>query len=315
MTLGKDTPHEITESYTAAPVAGMSDSDSVKISINSQEIMEPFQISAHTLSTLVDPKDIEKLVELGNVEGIAQALHVSLTNGLVTTEADSTIQKEHVTLAQRRLAYGSNVIPANPQTSIWELIWDARHDKILCMLVFAATVSLAVGLYEDFGTDTEQKIHWIEGASIFIAVFLVVTITAFNDYQKEKQFRKLNAKKEDRHIKVVRDGTEQQISIHDILVGDIVIVEPGDLVCADGLVLDSHLLACDESGATGESDTIKKGRLAPNYVSEHDIKASADLTSSSSAYNTSTEPRKSRPLDPFLLSGTKVVDGIGNSWQ
>lgn len=258
------------------------DVDSVKITIDSKEVVPPFKLSAHLLSTLVDPKDPEKLQELGNVEGVAKALHTDLNRGINTYENED---QKAITLLQRRQVYGANVIPASPQRSIWSMIWDARHDKILVMLIIAAIVSLGMGLYEDFSSSgsKDKGLHWIEGASIFIAVILVVSITSFNDYQKEKQFRKLNAKKENRNIKILRDGMESQISVHDILVGDVVILEPGDLVCADGIVIESHLLSCDESGATGESDAIKKGRLDGNRSS----------------------------LDPFLLSGTKVIEGVG----
>jgi Ca2+-transporting ATPase len=286
------------------------DDGSIKLTIDSEVVMPPFGVSAHILSALVDPKDPDKLRDLGGVKGVAKSLHADIVNGLSVSPMSTFTSggKEHgetVTLEQRRHAYGANVIPGTPQRSIWSLIWDARHDKILCMLVIAAAVSLAVGIYEDITADASdpyKNLHWIEGASIAVAVLLVVTITACNDYQKEKQFRKLNAKKEDRHIKVIRDGAEQFISIHSILVGDVVLLEPGDLVCADGIVLEAHLLSCDESGATGESDAIKKGPLE-HYGFDENIQGSSKINHS--AANSRSH------LDPFVLSGTKVIEGVG----
>lgn len=104
---------------------------------------------------------------------------------------------------------------------------------------------------------------------------------AVNDYQKEAQFKKLNAKKEDRTVKVFRNGHEQQISVYDLNVGDVLMLEPGDIIPVDGLYLEGHNLACDESSATGESDTMKK----------------------------TTEDKG----DCFILSGSKVLEGVGRA--
>jgi Ca2+-transporting ATPase len=144
-------------------------------------------------------------------------------------------------------------------------------------------VSLAIGLYEDFGPHHDPKdprIGWIEGAAIQLAVLVVVFTNAINDYQKEKQFRKLNAKKEDRTVKVIRDGKEAEISVYELNVGDVQILEPGEVLPVDGLFLQGHNLTCDESSATGESDPLKKGNLDDN-------------------------------LDPYILSGSKVLEGVG----
>lgn len=109
----------------------------------------------------------------------------------------------------------------------------------------------------------------------------VVLTNAINDYQKEAQFKKLNSKKEDREVKVLRSGREQQISVYDINVGDILMLEPGDIIPVDGLFLKGHNLACDESSATGESDTMKKN-----------VEGKGDC---------------------FILSGSKVLEGVGRA--
>ncbi|TPX31005.1 hypothetical protein SmJEL517_g05550 [Synchytrium microbalum] len=185
--------------------------------------------------------------------------------------------------AARISVYGTNVLPAVKSKSILELMWLALHDKTLILLSCAALVSLAVGLYEDFKPPTStapednQKIHWIEGFSILMAVMIVVLASSINDYQKEKQFQALNAKKEDRQVKVIRDGSTQLLSVYQVLVGDVLELQPGDVIAADGVLINGMNLKCDESAATGESDTIKK-----------------------------THER-----DPFLLSGSKVTEGVG----
>ena len=74
----------------------------------------------------------------------------------------------------------------------------------------------------------------------------------------EKQFTKLNQKKEDREVKCIRSGKALMISVYDVLVGDVLHLEPGDLIPADGIFIQGHGLKCDESSATGESDALKK---------------------------------------------------------
>ena len=103
-------------------------------------------------------------------------------------------------------------------------------------------------------------------------------VTAFNDWTKERQFRGLQSKIElDQKFNVVRENTVKQIPIKDIVVGDICQIKYGDLLPADGLVVQSNDLKIDESSLTGESDLIKK----------HESK------------------------DPFVLSGTHVMEGSG----
>ncbi|KAJ2008896.1 plasma membrane calcium [Coemansia thaxteri] len=152
------------------------------------------------------------------------------------------------------------------------------------MLTIASVVSLAVGVYDDLlgsHKDDEVKVGWVEGAAIFLAVIVVCLTNAINDYQKEKQFQKLNAKKEDRTVKALRDGNEVEIGVQEVNVGDILLIEPGDIMPVDGVYLSGHNMTCDESSATGESDAIKKG--------------------------TAAEGR-----DPFILSGGKVLEGVGS---
>lgn len=86
---------------------------------------------------------------------------------------------------------------------------------------------------------------------------------AGNDYQKDKQFRELNAKKDELKIKVVRDGREFLIPNTEVVVGDLLKLETGDRIAADGLCVESHDLVVDEASLTGESDPVKKGLEDP----------------------------------------------------
>lgn len=159
-----------------------------------------------------------------------------------------------------------------------ELVCDALEDTTLRILIVAAFVSLIVGMIED-PTD-----GWLEGVAILVAVVLVVTVTATNDYLKDKQFRKLSAKTAEVSCTVIRDGKEHEVSIYDIVVGDLMRVKTGMIIPADGLIVKANGLKIDESSKTGESDLVKK----EPFTAENE------------------------KCNPFMLSGSKVDEGNGS---
>jgi P-type Ca2+ transporter type 2C len=110
-------------------------------------------------------------------------------------------------------------------------MWKAYNEKVIIVLTVAAVISLALGLYETFGAEhppgSPPPIDWVEGLAICVAIIVVVLVGSFNDWQKERAFVKLNAKKEDREIKVIRSGKPHVINVTEIVVGDILHLEPG----------------------------------------------------------------------------------------
>lgn len=136
--------------------------------------------------------------------------------------------------------------------------------------------------------------EWIEGVAILVAVLIVVLVGSLNDWQKEKQFKKLSDKRDDRTVKVIRDGNEQIINTRELLVGDVALLEPGEVVPVDGIFLEGHSVRCDESGATGESDAIKKSTYAECLHEQQNL-----------------EPGRRAKLDCFMISGAKVLEGAG----
>jgi Ca2+-transporting ATPase len=192
-------------------------------------------------------------------------------------QSDATAKKQ---FRERSKVFGRNVLPVEPQKTIFQLMWIAFHDRTLIMLTIVAIISLIIGVLR---SDNEKQHEWIEGLAIIIAVAIVLTVQSINDYQKERQFRRLNAKKEDRAVKGIRNGQKALFSVFDIQVGDVLSLEPGDLVSVDGVLISAQNLKCDESSATGESDLIKKQAYTPGDECK----------------------------DPFILSGSKVSEGIG----
>ncbi|GJE94582.1 cation-translocating P-type ATPase [Phanerochaete sordida] len=200
------------------------------------------------------------------------------------------------TIEDRHRVYGENVLPSRKTKSLLQLMWLALKDKVLVLLSIAAIVSLALGFFQDFGTprpDDEPPVDWVEGVAIIVAILIVVMVGSLNDWQKERQFQVLNEKKEERGVKVIRGGQEQVIDIRQVVVGDIALVEPGEIIPCDGVFLSGHNVRCDESGATGESDAIRK--LSYEECMRAHEKGDAPAHS-----------------DCFMVSGSKVLEGYGS---
>lgn len=209
-----------------------------------------------------------------------------------TSTSATALQRADDSFFDRKRIYKDNRLPAKKSKSIFELAWIAYNDKVIILLTVAAVVSLALGIYESITSKTGEKVQWVEGVAIMVAIVIVVTVGAANDWQKERQFVKLNKKKEDRTVKVVRSGKSREISVYDILVGDVVHLEPGDVIPVDGIFISGHNVKCDESSATGESDNLKK-------------------TSGDEVYDAIETHKNLGKLDPFIISGGKVTEGVG----
>ncbi|KAG8676505.1 plasma membrane calcium [Fusarium poae] len=290
----------------------------------------PFAFSPGQLSKLINPKNLAAFVALGGLPGLEKGLRTNSKAGLspdegklrdaVSFEEATATTKEGFKASpttdvlpsteahddghavakdafpDRKRVYGANRLPEPKAKSFLQLAWIALQDHVLILLCIAAVVSLALGLYQTFGATHHEgaKVEWVEGVAIIVAITIVVVVGAANDWQKERQFQKLNQKKEDRIVKVTRAGKPQNISIHDVLVGDVMLLEPGDVIPVDGVFISGHNLSCDESSATGESDLIKK--------------VGADQVLHALLNEPAPQLKK---LDPFIISGAKVLDGVG----
>lgn len=286
----------------------------------------PFAFSPGQLGKLYNPKSLAAFHALGGLEGLEKGLKSDRKSGLSVDEqhVDGKISFEEATtpnqtqapksavttdiqraetsgepgkeaFADRKRVFSDNRLPERKPKSILELAWIAYNDKVLILLTIAAIISLALGLYQTFGVKHEPgvpKVEWVEGVAIIVAILIVVVVGAANDWQKERQFVKLNKKKDDRVIKVIRSGKLREVSVYDLLVGDVVNLEPGDMVPVDGILIQGHGIKCDESSATGESDLLKK------HAADEVFRAIENH-----------EPTKK--LDPFILSGAKVSEGVG----
>lgn len=229
---------------------------------------ESFGISPKELSKLVEDRNdgsVESMIAMyGSVLGLAEVLKVSPIDGLSTADSNDMISRQQV--------FGSNKVEGKKAKTFLELCWEALHDFTLLMLIASAVISLALGI-----TTEGLAKGWIEGTAILVSVTVVVLVASITDYYKNKQFEALSALVDDIQINVQRDGKTTTCSIYDILVGDIVWLSYGDLLIADGVLIDGNGVKCDESSLTGEPIMIAK-----------------DSTKK-----------------PFMLSGTKIMEGSG----
>ncbi|KAH7915645.1 Ca-transporting ATPase [Hygrophoropsis aurantiaca] len=212
-------------------------------------------------------------------------------------------------LQERRRVFGQNVLPSRPSKSLLALMWLALKDKVLVLLSIAAVISLALGLFQDFGTTLppgEPPVDWVEGVAIMIAILIVVIVGSLNDWQKERQFKVLNEKKEERGVKVIRNGVEHVIDVKEVVVGDIALLEPGEIVPCDGIFLSGHNVKCDESGATGESDAIKKAPYCDCIALDRLVHGGHEGTAGGDV------PHGATHTDCFIISGSKVLEGVGS---
>ncbi|MBW0497407.1 hypothetical protein O181_037122 [Austropuccinia psidii MF-1] len=271
-------------------------------------------ISIPQLNSIIESKSIKNLHDLGGLESLFKLLDCHPTNGIIHYENSSSLSN-HINLNDRIQKFGQNVVPQKKTKSLIKLVWLALQDKVLIILIIAAIISLGLGLYTTFGTPPktyqdsngrtiqQPQVDWVEGVAILVAVAIVTLVGSVNDYQKELQFKKLNAQKEDRSIKVIRNGHEQLLSIHHILVGDILLVDAGDVLPADGIFIDGFQVKCDEASVTGESDLIKK-------INYHDALQFARAKSGQSTGPFQSEVELGK-TDCFMVSGSRVVEGYG----
>jgi len=156
---------------------------------------------------------------------LAELIGVNLSTGLTETQV--------LALRQR---FGDNSFPESPMDSYLSLLLAALTDTTLLILIAAATVSLIIGVI------TEPDHGWIEGAAIFIAIFLVSNISAGNDYTKQLQFKALEASSaKDERCSVFREGAIKRINPHELVVGDVVVLQ----VYFNGLFVFMHSINCD----------------------------------------------------------------------
>ena len=224
-----------------------------------------------------DYRDIQFFEQQKGVDSLLNSLKTDPVNGIRNPEG-------------REEVYGSNKVFVEPVPPFCSYVWEALDDLMIKILVACAVVSIILGctLSDDPSKD------WIDGVSIIVAVLVVVLVSSITNYQKETKFHELNeVQNEGTKYQITRNGKTKEYISDDILVGDLIVVNYGDIMAADLLLIEGNGIKMDESALTGESDAMKKETY--HHCMELKEKGETKLPS------------------PLILSGTNCIEGHGKA--
>ena len=244
-----------------------------------------FGISAHKLENIMGNykergADFKDLKFFREQKGVGK-----LINSLLTNEVTGISSKDG-----REEVYGSNKVFVEPVPPFCAYVWEALEDMMVRILIVCAVVQIVLGctLSDDPSKD------WIDGVSIIVAILVVVLVGSITNYQKETKFHELNeVQNEGTKYNIIRNGIPNEYISDDILVGDLIMVNYGDIMAADLLLIEGNGIKMDESALTGESDAMKKEPY--HKCKELQDKGETKLPS------------------PLILSGTNCIEGSGKA--
>lgn len=256
-----------------------------------------FQVTISELISIIDAyrqrtlaEDIEKVEKLGGVQVFGDLLNIDFSLGLTGTD-----------FVKRKLIFGKNKRRKAREKTFCEFVKDAISDKILIILLIMGGISLVLGL----SLEPEHRSYsWIEGFSIIFAVFLVVSVMSINDYQKSKKFKLLQETyTSNQNVTILRSGSFLTMHPSKILVGDIIEISDGNIIPADGILIEASNVEVDESAMTGENDKVIKAsyKEALTLKNEH-LEKGATVTEGNSHHLIPS---------PICISGTTLAEGRG----
>ena len=189
---------------------------------------------------------------------------------------------------EREEIFGSNKVFEEKVPHFCHYVYEALKDLMVRILIVSAVVSIILGC--TFSDDPSKD--WIDGVSIVIAVLVVVLVGSITDYQKEQKFHELNkVQTEGTKYKLIRNGIPEDHISDDLLVGDIIMINYGDIIPADILLIEGNGIRMDESALTGESDSMSKEKY------ERCIEL--------------LKNGENKIPSPLILSGTNCIEGSG----
>lgn len=200
-------------------------------------------------------------------------------------------QKKHYTgltdaeVLESRKKYGVNILTPPEKEPLWKQFLGKFTDPLIIILMIAGVLSIGISFYEYFGLN-EGFTVFFEPIGIFVAILLATGLAFYFELKADKEFAILNRVNDDEIVEVIRNGNTTQIPKKDVVVGDIVIINTGAEVPADGELLECVSLNVDESTLTGEP-------MCHKSVDEKDF-----------------DPEATYPTN-HVLKGTKVMEGHG----
>ena len=189
--------------------------------------------------------------------------------------------------------FGSNKIYIKPLPNLLDFILEAISDKMIVILIISSLVEISISLFNKFFKG-ENNIDYLDGISIIIAIVVVVMVGSITNYKKEMKFHSLNDfENKAAKYNVIRNGINQYITSDELLVGDLIKINYGEILPADMILIEGNGLKIDESSLTGESNSVSK-----------------------KCYEDCCEEllnKKKEPSSNLLFCGTNVVEGNGSA--
>ncbi|MGM9568669.1 MAG: cation-translocating P-type ATPase, partial [Phascolarctobacterium sp.] len=205
---------------------------------------------------------------------------------------------------EARQKYGKNILPEPPRQSFGAMLWENLQDPMIKILLVALVTNVAF-VYSGHG-------DWIETAGIFVAILLAVLVSTWSEYSNENAFQRLQEEASRTSCKVWRNGEPQSIPIEELVVGDAVLLEAGDKVPADGVLVEGSL-QMDQAALNGESEParkisreIKQNNLAAEAITKGELFSDEGKKSSKD-----TQATVNLLEEHSLYRGSVVVEGNG----
>ncbi len=248
-----------------------------------------FGISAQDLTNIVNKykerdenmQDISYFNDQGGINNILSALKTDKTSGISSIEG-------------REEVFGSNKVFKKPPPTFCDFIKEAFSDKMIIILIFCSIFEIGISIYYITSKVEPDNTDWIDGCSIIVAIIVVVSVGSITNYRKEMKFHDLNdIQSGQTKYDIIRNGVPTKIIADDILVGDLMKINYGEILPADMLMIEGNGIKIDESALTGESNAMSK---KPYEKCKEEM-----------------EQGNNNPSSMILLSGTNVIEGAGTA--
>ena len=249
-----------------------------------------FSITPQELSNLMNLykdrsenyNDIKYFQEKGGILSLLTSLKTDAKHGIST-----------ISLQNRLEHFGSNKIFIKPLPNFWDFVLEALSDKMIIILIISSLIEISISLFNRFFKG-ENNIDYLDGISIIIAIVVVVMVGSITNYKKEMKFHSLNDfEKKAAKYNVIRNGMNQYVISDELLVGDLVKINYGEILPADMILIEGNGLKIDESSLTGESNSVSK-KIYEECLEE-------------------LLNKKKDPSSNLLFCGTNVVEGSGSA--
>ena len=249
-----------------------------------------FSITPQELSNLMNLykdrsenyNDIKYFQEKGGILSLLTSLKTDAKHGIST-----------ISLQNRLEHFGSNKIFIKPLPNFWDFVLEALSDKMIIILIISSLIEISISLFNRFFKG-ENNIDYLDGISIIIAIVVVVMVGSITNYKKEMKFHSLNDfERKAAKYNVIRNGMNQYVISDELLVGDLVKINYGEILPADMILIEGNGLKIDESSLTGESNSVSK-KIYEECLEE-------------------LLNKKKDPSSNLLFCGTNVVEGSGSA--